>query len=1290
VGLAGVVLAPSCHSIDAERKAPPRATLGDDIYGAVCDRLGAGVLTEDLAGASYQRICHFDEEGRYGDTVDVSALPAVKGEKAKRARALAVAKLERLATRRRDLIRAINHAFPDVAIADAAAEDPKATVRLHDALLRFSQDLTRLYEENIIEPGTTPSMELVTGAFGRLFGALENNDAARAALMRIAGRQGYRPLRAGLGAIRMLLAYPELGRMLDAELAVLGSKGAALPALRKLLTVVKGELLSARPVVSSLGAVTVSPQIFQPSRPRSALEVARALLLAEHESFAPLSSAPPLYITHRDARGFAIPLGSTPGVAGSVPAPFADQNGDGFADVDALGRFLDATGAPLELTAPFVLPGSGAPAPVAADAFGRPLEPTFQYLDTSRTLAGALARDLVALVDPTKYAPEGAAEPWLEEHETLLYALAGTYVLAGAREQALFDHTAEESVPAGTLCPIATEPNPITGKVLACTPYERFVGEASPLADLVHAAGQVVADPDSDAIFASLEKLFGEYEPVVARLIGAALRIKAIADEHDALAAQGLEEKAALAYEVPVWDEVAQIVGKMAQKPGLVGRLVTALADPAIVSSHPQDALIPDPPSSHMGETVSAYMRFVDQYTYDPESINGPPINLSDGGSLKNPHVPVDRTQPLRGDNRSMMERSLQAIYDAAHNRACTKEGAKVYSKVGNLELYYPPFGAGYAECELMSFEDAGAFYLDTTLPDGHPKRAKLDIKPADVQELLKLVGNVMSIDALLEQSSGIAGLTLHPTPEAINRMMFFGAQSVVYGKLADYDAKNAGSPTAKFLEASLEPVSPPVCPKQANGTFKCATSATEDLMRLRDRGSVFAWERLGFYQYLRPQLRAFAETGCDAAVTSCTAENYEGESFFLDLMGVLWRHWPGKDAGPYCDLSVPRTHPRHCSGAGINRYEPILAEAFLTDFIPALHELAVVIAKEHVVVARGPKAGQKLTGPEAIELMVRILFDQSYAAKMGIADRFGKAAAAWVDGTPQAQHTVFTLFADALHAMDRAFETSSVPDAAARRSKWKRARSALVDRFLAVESEGSAARFANRATARAVVTALRLFREQTNANCPDRDSTGACAWARKELGHKLAATLSRPVFAAVTDLTEALMADEPARRELERMLSWALLDQGSEDVLHALLASLSDLMQLLTADGDFAPIFNAVARAVAAPVGDDEAPGCADRTLQVLEALRRIDRHRVLDHVMPRLVEPIDGGQGLSPLEIFLDAIADVNRTDASLGSPLDERDYRYVFRTLRELMTSETRGFEQLYYIVRHRKRE
>ena len=1249
IGAIAVLLAvvPSCdHSIDTTRKAPRKATLGDDIYGLMCDRLGASVLAEDLAGASYHDICHFDAAGQYGSSVDTSVLPQVRGQAATTARQLSLAKMERMAAYRSELVKAFNAAFPDIDIPDPTTDRADDTVALHDALLRFSQDITPLYETNPFG-GDDALIPMMTDAFGRLFGAMEDSPEAHAALQSIAGRQGYRPFNLGLGAIRTLLAYPSLRPFITAQLEVMGPDGSAASELQNVLDVVKNELLTSAPIIAPLSPFVDGPS---PNRARTDLEVGAALLLAQDDAFVGLSGDPARFITRRDRRGFAIPSGNTPGVPGTVPAPFVDNDGDGFADIDK-GAFVTDGSA---LITPFFIPGQDGAPPV--DNNGLPQGSPYAYIDTSRTLLAALARDLVKLMDPTKFAPDGDAAPWLSEHETLMYALSGMRLLAGPRAEAQFDHASETVMDATPACD-------------HCTKYTRFVGEQSPLAQLIHAAGQLLAHPDSDVMLLGLIELLENHRPVVARLVGAMLRIKAIADQHPDVE---------LAYKVPVWDEMAQTVHGMAQHPGLIADLLAALADPAIIEQHDT--------SRHFGDTLAAFMQFRDKYTYDPNNINGPAYNLTDGGGFADPHNVVDRNAPLSGDNRSMFEQAAQMIYDGTGVRACNKDGARIYSGLPLVEFW--PLIGSYNECELFTFENIGAVYLQSQLRDGHPKRAELVIKDGQLDALLNFASVVISKDAFLESAAGIDGMTLHPSPEALARLMFFGADSDTWGQLPDYDAANAGTNTARFVDNAIEPIGGLVCPPNANGVNTCTSS--DDVLRMRDRGVIFAWERLGFTEYLKPQLHVWAELACDDAVTMCDVNDLTGESFFLDLVGTLWRHWPSADAGPYCQIGGDKTSPRYCSGAGINRYEPILVEALQGDLIPALHEFAIVAQTVSITYQRGPKAGQTIRGSEIIELITRLLFDQTYAANAGIVDLTGNAATTWVDGTPQAQVTPFAMFANALRAMDLTFDNSDEPDAAERKSKWKRARSNLTDVFLQVEGEQNASRFANPATPAAMLAGLSILRAQLNANCPAREAGGGCAWAQSELGAKMAGTLSRPVFATIQDLTERISQHESARRELEWFLSYALQAASEGDALSGMLASLTDLMQLLVADDHFAPIFNAVS--VAANRADDKAgAGCADRTIQVFQALTgdTYDRFRVLDHILPALVTPMDGGTNLPPLEVIVNAIADIHREDAALDTPLDADDYQYVMKTLREFLTDETRGMRQLYYIVENRPR-
>ena len=79
VGVALSLSAACSGDFDDRRKLrEPVGTLGDDMYSALCDRVGASVLTEDVYGASYRGVCHRDAAGKYRDQVDQSKLPAIK------------------------------------------------------------------------------------------------------------------------------------------------------------------------------------------------------------------------------------------------------------------------------------------------------------------------------------------------------------------------------------------------------------------------------------------------------------------------------------------------------------------------------------------------------------------------------------------------------------------------------------------------------------------------------------------------------------------------------------------------------------------------------------------------------------------------------------------------------------------------------------------------------------------------------------------------------------------------------------------------------------------------------------------------------------------------------------------------------------------------------------------------------------------------------------------------------------------------------------------------------------
>src|SRR5262249_1785580 len=154
--------------------------------------------------------------------------------------------------------------------------------------------------------------------------------------------------------------------------------------MQQVLGVLKQELDTASPTVAPLpDFVLTDAAAAQPNRPRSDMEFVGALFLSQNDAFATGSTS--LFIAQRDRRGLAVPAGNTPGIAGTVPMPFVDLNNDGYADVDAFGRFVGMDGKPLPLDPPFAIPGETTG---NVDSFFRPLTSArrFAYLDTGKSL----------------------------------------------------------------------------------------------------------------------------------------------------------------------------------------------------------------------------------------------------------------------------------------------------------------------------------------------------------------------------------------------------------------------------------------------------------------------------------------------------------------------------------------------------------------------------------------------------------------------------------------------------------------------------------------------------------------------------------------------------------------------------------------------------------------------------------------------------------------------------------------------------------------------------------------
>lgn len=1255
----------------------------------VCDRVGAQALREDIAGESFHSVCHADPNGGFVDKVDRSKLPSldptaidihgkpVTLEQQEKNRAHRIARIEALARRRDDLIVAFDTAFTNEMIGIKDLENPdekkscdpspekvsEADVRTE--LAGMLGRLTDLYNDD-----TIPHL---TRGLTRVMNDVDKSQEAQSALARFDARQGYRPTDIALGVARPMLSYPRLVELANALLRLLSADidptgvnlppetpkkkakdrvaqdrtaGAAHGALVQLMAVSREELRTAKaiPDLPPLQAVpdSADPSLVRLSRPRGNLELTRAILLKEDPAFSIGSSK---YIVARDPRGVAkVKLDSS----GKVPSPFLDKAGpggrpDGLPDLDELGQFVTI--------------GEGAPPPfkpffemgklnATRDNDGR--VSAYEYIDVSKTFIASLTRDLVPLLEADV----------AKQHETVMDLLAGFVIVAGARE------------------PEAKSERDYNGTKV---PYRAFRKDASPLLDLVHGIGNVLADSTTDDTLALVGKLAREKPELLARLIGVGLKIKAIGDKHP---------EAKIPEQSMLWDEMLDVVAKMAQKPKLIEDVMRAFGDDATLN---------------LKNSAIAYMTFKDELSYDRDNLNGRPFNLTTN-KAETLKTPVDRAKADTGTNRSAFQRFLQALHDTNGMSTCTKEGAVAHIVWKGLPMDFPSFTAS-AACVLLGADAppnpmplCGMFRIKniaSELVDGVIGEVKLDIRDDCMKQLVAspLTGIVGGADAFLEEISGIKGFNTHPTVQGVNRLVYFDMPHD--GQPGD--TKN--SKTKNFLKDLFEPTQTNVCPAypftDKDGTKlnlrQCATFA--DTMRGRDSNALFPLEEFGFIEAAKPLARAFHDN--------------DANLLFVDLFDVLHLHWGSpKQTKEECDPKAPRTNARWCTQDGASSYEPLIAEALATDLFPALHDVTRELANlkvQHCEArdARGyctktvPWDGVKVLA-EAVKAMVDPVHNK------GLVQRNGDMSVARNDGTKNTQVTPIYLLIDALKGFDKRFaEHAAANPKDDRLPQWRRARSQIVDQLFDIEGAGASSKWKNAAVQKILPVLTDTIRSQVAANCPD--PTKACTWGRKELPQKLEAVVTGPAFAGALDVVDGIRSDEAARTELERLLVF-LLQIAQADASKTTLGAIADVLQIFEDDTNLTALLHAVADAagpeVVAADGKIESRGLLLSFIEVMARVmgevhdkdgarlcaREIDPNRTLPVVLKKLVAPGPDGKP-PPIEVLMDVVGDVNRRapESPRDKKLDADDYKSIAFEISDFCGHPSRGLEQVYEVIK-----
>jgi hypothetical protein len=1312
-------LALGCAGGEAPLERPGRGTIGEELYGVLCDRIGAQALPEDLYGLSFVDGCHRMPNGDFADAVktDASVLPElVDGAKnldgasvsladQTEHRRLMVARIEALFRHRTELIRAFDAIFPgdlQVIAKDLTNADPTqscdvpasgSTVRLGDALEDFLSRIVPMYDDGTLPQGTR--------SLARVFEGLVDASDAHDVFARIQGRSQYRPIATAVGVARPVAAYPRLRALANAGLSlfspevklrdgtVLYPAGKAFGTLTASMNALYQELRTAtaeapEPKLVATSDTSSERQVL--SRPRTKSELLRELVLFEDTRLGGTTSS---FIAARDSRGFVK-------LAGPVAAPFVDRDGDALPDVDAKGAFVTSDGKPAPQ--PFYV---SKPSDRAVDTYMRPLTApggalVYAYVDTRHTLAA----EVIATIRPL------VAEPEAGKSTALWDALGGAKVLAGARVKKTKTYAADPQLAKdwAKTHPGEAPPADLTTAPVRLT-YDSIDPAKSPLLDLVHALTFVLGDESADDVLHLTQSLLAKNPNAVARVA------KALLDAREAVAKH---PEAKLPENSLFWDELLDVVTNIvAPTDGRQDLLPEKMID-----------ALTDNESAKLGGIYANYMRYRDELSYDRANINGQAYNVTESRVIEMRND-VDRTKADTGTNRSSFQRFLQLIHDTNNVTACNKAGASIFVPSGTLgavqffNVTLPVFGT-YKECEVFKIENMAKFYVDAmvgkaemylrdnTLRDGLV--AGLGAANVNLMSKLSNIEGFFGADGVTVLANDSSERTLRPTPKFLDRLVFFDTPN---------DSQNAR--TQRFMRDLIgdNGFGTSVCPARTiTDPLPSAPDAASDgrvrnlrncdvpdLIRNRDPNTIFVWERFGFFGSMRPLLSGFVQE--------------RRQERFLDLLEVMHKHWQTSAAAASttgtAECLLDRPTGATCTGDGISSYEPLLIEILNGDTLPALVELqkaakATSIARctEYDATTRQCKPGKTVTktGTAVLAQALRALASPVRAKALGVTYRDGNDKALRNDGTRTRQVTPLDLIVDALKGFDAAFAASGDPK---RLEGWRRARSIFADTAFKTTGTGAATAFESQLLPVAGPRLVALLREQLAAHCPPA-STGTspaplCTWAKTEMPKKVEDLLTSPLAASLLDVGEVVRSDAAAKNELDSLVRYLLDPTSPHDALASMLAGVADFAQVLGDDANLVPLLHVAAFAAAPTLRDanDQVvlASVTDGQLALLRRMaarvydenekeicaREMDPLDLASGILERLVTPMkraDGSQDRTPFEVIADVVADVNRLDASRRDPLDAPDYGKLSSEVLDFLTNPKRGLEQFYAIV------
>ena len=1190
----------ACDANLGDRMAPPETprTLGQIAYAETCQRLA---YTAELADYNAGRRTTLDASGvGYRSMCREWAAPP----------AGAPPLMLEVDAQRQAIIGSVDTTVP-AALYDALDAALRATIPAFDG---------------------SAAPQAVSG-MGSVLTGLAQDPQAVAAVTRLGLRSGYRLKATDGGLLRGLLADPQLPGNLSAALPALWpSSDAAADAPGA-----TGRSLLFAGLARGLGAATAVPSVSAPDR--SARLLTR-LMLTESPDLVTLPAGQGYFGVLRDARG--APQVYFPG--GLLPAPFTDKDSDGLPDVDASGRFVDASGQVLPAVAPFPLLDALKPDHAAGrDAVGRALTtaggptPLYRYQNLDDTVLAATLRESAALFAPERDIP--------------LRLLHGAGHLLGPRVPAHRDYPGQ-----------------------AALDYPGFDPAQAPLLDMLTSYLQLLTySATSDASGADLgqllrgtQLLLANQESAVARLLTALG--KAYDESH-----KPAYDIAQLAENSTLFDDLAPILVRLLRQPGLVPDLVAALGDPAVADLGQLAAIL----------ATDRSLIFMNQDQLDYTQANPSPI-VGSLGKLVNRSLPdsdVDKNAANPLNNRSILQRVLHVLHDTNGVQLCNRQGAFVNFSLLGIDI---KIAGPAAPCALYRIDDVASYFLlsiaDQSVKSQDPYANFLN---SITDSGLKSKAQALELFGALGSLLGIPGFNQYPSPQQLGRVLF-----------------QNNNQRADFFKTTLDYGA---CAPKRDGTL-CSNQNTS-LQAYHD-GALFAFEaahpldtagnpktNVTFYTAFRPIINAFAKhQECVATDSSgsCIRQR-NAVKILADLLSVLHRHWPTAQS---TTLDAPYEPQQQHSG--VSHYEPLLAAVLgQGDLWASISALSPLLNSTVV------DDGSKLPVAQTVARLTRWLFDpESPRVGGALVFRDGRKSAVRSDGRPTFRHTddtvivdvlavtaqgvvtPYDLLADAYKKKHARFAIDAVGPQ--RQAQWAGGVSAAYDELFLARPVAGGFKFQNPRVRPLLLATLDHVRERVAAHGKAGDLG---AWAQTSLPTDLQNALVGPIMAGAVDALGAVADVPTAQRGFYQLVAslFADLGPGAADAVRfqSVLTLSADFLQLLLDDADVVPLLHALGTAA------DPQNGALDGAGAVARRGIPADTQNTLIAVGQDLFR--SDASGRYPADYLGDVVTALNRPAAgnatARGTDLSAADQQAILLTIGQFLSDNQRGARRVIDIVRAR---